>query len=118
MKFKLISNGRLLDNAVEQKALQAIIKIAHISEERAKTICLSGRQVKLKSADDREMLDKLCLSLRSAGIDVEVVDDSPQGTQNESEPTTPAQQITAQRPKSPMRILTKAIVLLIVIGYT
>jgi hypothetical protein len=86
--YKLVCNGRLLDGANEQKALLTFSKIARISEEQAKKICSSGRRIKLSSTDDRDKLDKVCQLLRNAGVDVEVVPDTPQEEHPETESTS------------------------------
>jgi hypothetical protein len=99
-KYKLVCNGRLLDGADEQKALLTISKIARVSEEQAKKICLSGRRIKLGSADDRDKLDKLCLILRNAGVDVEVVADAPPEAPPESESTSRSPASAEAQPES------------------
>jgi len=72
MGYQLFSNGRLLSGADEDKALQAIIKITKLSETHARTLFLSGEQMKAIITSDKERLDKICLFLRGAGVDVEV----------------------------------------------
>lgn len=89
MKYKLICNGRLSEGADLQRAIQALLKVTRLTEERAKVVCSSGRQISLGSTEDKARADKMCLFLRNAGIEVEVIADVPQHTQSESKSNRP-----------------------------
>lgn len=73
MRYTLYSNGKLLDGASEEKALQALLKISHASEEEAREKFLSGRRKKISSSENGERLKKITKYLRQAGLDVELV---------------------------------------------
>jgi len=106
MTYELVSNGRLLDDADESLALQAIAKVARISDQKSRKIFLSGRRVSLSSAPQRETLDKICAFLRKAGVDVEVIE-IPDVALNESpakeaaaEPGYSAEPVKSQQPNN------------------
>ena len=74
MAYWLCSNGGLLEGADEEAALQAIMRISKLPEEKARQAFLSGKRRRIKQAETRETLDKVVAYLRKAGVDVFVLE--------------------------------------------